>query len=130
MTSIAYAAMYFAVTSVVVILATFIFDLLTRHNSMEEINKGNMAVAFSTGGMMFGVANIMHFALLGNDKLLKALLWGGVGTAALIIVYFAFEVLTPKLNVNEEICKGNNAVGFISFILSVAFSFVIGASIS
>jgi len=130
MTSLSYAALYFGVTSVVVVLATFIFDLLTRHKSMEEINKGNLAVAFSTGGMMFGVANIMHFALLGSDKLTKSLLWGGIGIVALLIVYFAFELLTPKLNVNEEICKGNNAVGFISFVLSVAFSYVIGASIS
>lgn len=88
-----------------------------------------MAVAFSTGGIVFGVANIMHFAIMTNDNLINTILWGGLGTAALLVVYYAFELLTPKLNVTEEIQKGNNAVGFISFIFSIAFSYIIGASI-
>lgn len=125
-----HAGMYFIGTSVVVLIAVFIFDLLTRYKVWEEINRGNIAVSFAAGGIALGVSNIMRYAISANDSLAMTVLWGGIGTVALLIVYFAFEILTPKLNVSEQIGKGNQAVGFISFIFSLAFSFIIGASIS
>lgn len=123
------AGLFFVVTSLVVLAVICIFDLLTRYKIWSEIANGNMAVALSTGGIVFGTANIMHFAITSNDNLLTTVIWGGVGAAALLVVYFAFELLTPKLNVSEEIGKGNKAVGFLSFIFSLAFSFLIGASV-
>lgn len=124
------AGLYFIITSVVVLISVTIFDLLTKYKLWEEIRKGNLSVAFSTGGIIMGVANIMRFAIAANDTLIQTLTWGGLGTAALLVVYLAFELSTPKLNVSEEIGKGNLAVGFLSFIYSIAFSFIIGASIS
>lgn len=129
MENFANAGLFLVVASLVVMAAIFVFDLLTRYKIWSEIANGNMAVAFSTGGITFGTANIMHFAITSNDNLLTTVLWGGVGAAALLIVYFAFELLTPKLKVSEEIGKGNKAVGFLSFIFSLAFSFLIGASV-
>ncbi len=130
MSGISDAGLFFLVTSAVMLVAIFIFDLVTKYKVWEEITKGNLAVAFSLGGIVLGVANIMRFAISSNDKLLETIAWGGLGTLALLIIYFAFELLTPKLNVSEEIAKGNKAVGFTSFIFSLAFSFIIGASIS
>ncbi|MCX7746754.1 MAG: DUF350 domain-containing protein [Clostridia bacterium] len=124
------AGKYFIVTSVIVLAAVFIFDLLVKYKVWAEINKGNLAVALSTGGKILGISNIMYHAINTNENLLNTVIWGGIGTAALLIVYFAFELLTPNLNVSDEIGKGNKAVGFISFVFSVAFSFIIGASIS
>ncbi len=124
------AGLYFLTASVIVLVAVFIFDLMAKYKVWEEIRKGNMAVAFSAGGIVLGIANVMRHAISANDNLLSTALWGGLGTIALIIVYFAFELLTPKLNVSEEIGKGNRAVGFISMIYSIAFSFIIGASIT
>lgn len=123
------AGLFFAAAAVVVVIAVFIFDLVVKYKLWEEIAKGNMAVALSTAGIVFGEANIMHFAISSNDSILDTLKWGGIGAVALLLVYFAFELLTPKLNVTEEIAKGNKAVGFISLTFSVALSFVIGASI-
>lgn len=124
------AGLYFIATTVVVLLAILIFDLCTKYKIWAEINNGNVAVGYATGGIALGVANIMKSAIIANDKLVDTIIWGGIGTFALIIVYLAFEVLTPKLNVTEEIGKGNKAVGFISLVFSVAFSLIIGASIS
>jgi putative membrane protein len=56
--------------------------------------------------------------------------WGLFGFTLLIIAYWLFEFLTPRFNVDKEIEKDNRSVGFISLILSVGLSFVIGASIS
>ena len=130
MNSLINAGLFFVATSAVVILSIFLFNLVTRYDVWREINKGNLAVAFSTGGIVLGVSNIMRFAITTNDKLAPTVMWGSIGTLVLLAVYFAFEILTPKLNVNEEIGKGNKAVGFISFIFSIGFSYIIGASIS
>ena len=124
------AGAFFGSTSLVVIIGILLFDMTTKYKLWEEINNGNLAVAFSTSGIVLGVANIMRFAIASNDSILTTLLWGGIGTVALLVVYHAFELLTPKLKVSEEIGKGNKAVGFIAFIFSIAFSYIIGASIS
>lgn len=124
------ALSYFLASTVVILLVTFVFNLMTKYAIWREIHQGNVAVALSTGGLVLGVANIMHFAIRTNDSLEETLAWGGFGALLLLIVYQAFEVLTPKLPVSEEIGKGNIAVGLIAMVYSIAFSFVIGASIS
>ncbi len=130
MNAFLYNGLYFLATSAIVLIAIYIFDLITKYKVWEEINVGNIAVALSTGGIVLGVANIMRFAIISRDDIPTTMLWGGIGTVALLLVYLAFELLTPKLNVNDEIGKGNKAVGLISFIFSVAFSYIIGASIT
>lgn len=130
MSSLINAGLFFIAAAVVVMLAIFLFDIITKYKVWTEINGGNMAVALATGGIVLGVANIMRFAITSNEKLTSTLMWGGIGTLALLIVYLVFELLTPKLNVNDEIAKGNKAVGLISFIFSLAISYIIGASIS
>ena len=121
---------FFIAVSAVMQVATLLFNLVTKYQIWDEIRQGNVAVALSTGGIILGVANIMHFAIRSNDSLVTTLLWGGFGTLLLLAVYAAFELFTPVLPVSEEIGKGNKAVGLISFFYSLAFSFVIGASIS
>ncbi|MFZ3172124.1 MAG: DUF350 domain-containing protein [Carboxydocellales bacterium] len=121
---------FFIAVSAVMQVATLLFNLVTKYQIWDEIRQGNVAVALSTGGIILGVANIMHFAIRSNDSLFTTLLWGGFGTLLLLAVYAAFELFTPVLPVSEEIGKGNKAVGLISFFYSLAFSFVIGASIS
>ena len=121
---------FFIAVSAVIQLATLLFNLVTKYQIWDEIRQGNVAVALSTGGIILGVANIMHFAIRSNDSLVTTLLWGGFGTLLLLAVYVAFELFTPVLPVSEEIGKGNKAVGLLSFFYSLAFSFVIGASIS
>lgn len=121
---------YFIAAAVVVVLAIFIFDILAKYKVWKEINDGNLSVAMATGGIALGVANIMNWAIKTNDKLIDTIIWGVIGTVVLIVVYFAFELLTPKLNVTEEIEKGNKAVGFISLVFSISFSCIIAACIS
>lgn len=117
----------------VVILCTVVFlavfELVTRYKNWEEIKKGNLAVAMATGGKIFGIANIFRFSIEHNDALLTSIAWGTVGFILLLLGYFIFEFLTPSIRVDEEIGKGNKAVGLISMIISIGLSFVIGASI-
>ncbi|WP_010651091.1 DUF350 domain-containing protein [Oceanobacillus massiliensis] len=117
----------------VVILCTLvflaIFELLTSYKNWEEIKKGNFAVAMATGGKIFGIATIFRYSIEHNDTLLQSIGWGVFGYILLLVGYLIFEFLTPFMKIDEEIGKGNNAVGFISMMISAGLAFVIGASI-
>ncbi|HWJ77819.1 MAG TPA: DUF350 domain-containing protein [Niallia sp.] len=116
------------ILSMVVFLA--IFELVTKYNNWDEIKRGNIAVAMATGGKIFGIANIFRHSIMHNDSLLTMITWGVYGFSLLLIGYFIFEFLTPKFKIDEEIQNDNRAVGFISMIISVGLSYVIGSGIS
>ncbi|EOR25440.1 DUF350 domain-containing protein [Cytobacillus oceanisediminis] len=116
------------ILSLVVFLA--IFELVTKYNNWDEIKNGNLAVAMATGGKMFGIMNVFRHSIMHNDSLLTMIIWGVYGFGLLLIGYFIFEFLTPKFKIDEEIKNDNRAVGFISMIISVGLSFVVGAGIS
>ncbi|WP_404444250.1 DUF350 domain-containing protein [Sutcliffiella horikoshii] len=119
----------FSVVVLCLVLFLAIFELVTKYKNMEEIKKGNFAVAMATGGKILGIANIFRYSISDHDTLLTMIGWGAVGFVLLLFAYFIFEFLTPSFNIDEEIRKGNWAVGFISFVISVGLSFIIGASI-
>ena len=122
------AANYSVVILCMVLFLT-IFELVTKYKNWDEIKKGNMAVAMATGGKIFGIANIFRFSIERNDSLVTMVGWGIFGFFLLLIGYFIFEFLTPKFNIDDEIQNRNLAVGFISMVLSVGLSYVIGAGI-
>ncbi|OZU90657.1 hypothetical protein CIL03_01170 [Virgibacillus indicus] len=117
----------------VVILCTIVFlavfELVTSYKNWSEIKSGNFAVAMATGGKIFGIATIFRYSIEHNDTMLQSIGWGTIGFILLLLGYFIFEFLTPTINIDEEIGKGNKAVGFISMMISIGLSFVIGASI-
>ncbi|HHW44520.1 DUF350 domain-containing protein [Desulfofundulus thermobenzoicus] len=108
----------------------FLFCRLTRYNDWEEIQRGNVAAALALGGKVLGLANVMRFAIMSNMGAVEIVAWGMAGMVLLLLVYLAFEWLTPRLKVNEEIAGGNVAVGALSMVFSLAASLIIGASIS
>lgn len=120
----------FIISSLIILFTVFVFVKLTKYDDWAEITKGNAAAAMALGGKVFGVGNIMRYAIITNDTPGQTVIWGLVGLALLILVYLAFEWLTPRLNVNDEIASGNIAVGLMAMIFSITFSFLIGASIS
>jgi putative membrane protein len=119
----------YSVVILCIIVFLAIFELVTKYKNWEEIKNGNMAVAMATGGKIFGVANIFRFSIMQHDGLLTAVSWGVFGFLLLLVGYFIFEFLTPRFNIDKEIEKDNRAVGFISLVISVGLSYVIGAGI-
>lgn len=122
-------AAYYSVVVLCMVVFMAVFELVTKYNNWEEIEKGNVAVALATGGKMLGIANIFRFSIEANDTLLTTVGWGVYGFALLVFAYFIFEFLTPKFKIDEEILQDNRAVGFISFVISLGLSYVIGAGI-
>ncbi|AQQ52845.1 DUF350 domain-containing protein [Planococcus lenghuensis] len=121
---------YFSVFMLCLVVAMVVFELVTKYKNWEEIQKGNIAVALATGGKIFGVANIFRYSIENHSSLPEMIGWGMYGFVLLILAYFLFEFLTPKFKIDDEIERDNRSVGFISLVLSVGLSFVIGASIS
>ncbi|MFQ3542560.1 DUF350 domain-containing protein [Halobacillus rhizosphaerae] len=122
------AARYSVVILCLVVFMT-VFEIVTSYNNWKEIKAGNMAVAMATGGKIFGIANIFRFSIQHNDSLLQTMGWGLFGFLLLLFGYFIYEFLTPSFRIDEEITKDNRAVGFISLVISVGLSYVIGANI-
>ncbi|MDM5315643.1 DUF350 domain-containing protein [Fictibacillus sp. b24] len=115
------------VLCLVVFLA--VFELVTRYKNWVEIKNGNFSVAMATGGKIFGIANIFRYSIAQNDSLIMMITWGIYGFVLLLIGYFIFEFLTPKFQIDKEIENDNRAVGFISMVISIGLSFVIGEGI-
>ncbi|MED1780306.1 DUF350 domain-containing protein [Brevibacillus fortis] len=122
-------AAYFTVSGLAMVLFLAIFELVTRYRVWDELKRGNMAVAMATGGKIFGIANIFRYSIQAHLSLGEALIWGTFGFFLLLSAYFIFEFMTPTFNVDQEIAKDNRAIGFIAMVLSIGFSYIIGASL-
>lgn len=122
-------AAYYSVVILCMIVFLAIFELVTKYENWEEIKNGNMAVAMATGGKIFGIANIFRYSIMQHNSLMMMIGWGIFGFVLLLAGYFIYEFLTPKFKIDEEIQKDNRAVGFISMVISIGLSFVIGAGI-
>ena len=120
---------FFSVAVIALIIFLTVFEIVTRYRNWHEIKKGNMAVAMATGGKIFGISHIFHYAIMHNDSMWEALVWSGYGFLLLLVAYFLFEFFTPAFKVDDEIAQDNRAVGFVSMVLSIALSYVIGAGI-
>jgi putative membrane protein len=121
---------FFSVTILALIVFLAVFEFVTRYDDWKEIRNGNVAVAMATGGKIFGICNIFRFAILNNDSILDSLIWASFGFVLLLVAYFIFEFLTPTIKIDAEIQKDNRAVGLLSMIISIAISYVVGASVT
>ena len=108
------------------------FQIMALGDDLEDPRKvaAAKAVAFDIGGKVLGVAFLLASAIYHAVDLWDMTLWTLIGTVALIIVFWLFELLTPTIRVRREIPNGNVAVGFFSFCLSVATGILMAALIS
>lgn len=121
---------FFSIAVLALIVFLAIFELVTKYKDWDEIKNGNLSVAMATGGKIFGICNLFRFAILNNDSILHSLIWAGYGFLLLLAAYFIFEFLTPYFKIDEQIQKDNRAVGFISLVISVSLSYVVGACVT
>jgi len=120
---------FFTVAIMAMIVFLAVFEFVTKYSNWKEIKKGNISVGMATGGKIFGIGNIFRFAIESHESVYNALIWASYGFVLLLAAYFIFEFLTPNLNIDKEIEKDNRAVGFLSMVISIAMSYVIGASV-
>ncbi|MBM7660549.1 putative membrane protein [Bacillus mesophilus] len=123
--------MYFILAIIIVGVGLVAFEALTRqYKDWDEIKRGNHAVALSIGGKIIGICVILSFSVYHSVRLTDTLIWGIFGIVLQMVAYLLFELLTRKFSVEQELHKGNIAVGIVTFCVSVGLAFVIGASIT
>ncbi|GGB27487.1 DUF350 domain-containing protein [Virgibacillus dakarensis] len=122
---------YFVISVVIVLIGLVIFEILTRkYKDMDEVLKGNQAVALSIAGKIIGICIILAFAIYHSTAIYETLIWGAYGILLQMIAYLLYDLFTRKFSVEEQLLKNNVAVGIISMSVSIGLGFVIGASIT
>ncbi|MBT2216579.1 DUF350 domain-containing protein [Virgibacillus dakarensis] len=122
---------YFVISVVIVLIGLVIFEILTRkYKDMDEVLKGNQAVALSIAGKIIGICIILAFAIYHSTAIYETLIWGVYGILLQMIAYLLYDLFTRKFSVEEQLLKNNVAVGIISMSVSIGLGFVIGASIT
>ena len=140
---------YVALGLVVLVLAKFSKDLITRYRiDQEVIQKGNLAIAVGLSGYFLGVVLVFLGAVyqpltfdvsdgLGFDRafaedVLRVFLYSLAGIVALNIAYFVMDRLVLyKFSVEKEMVEDRNVgTGAVEFGMNVAIGLVIAGAIS
>jgi len=79
---------------------------------------------------MIGLALLLSSAVYHSANIFDLTIWALIGIFLLIVVYFIFELLTPKIIIRQEIANGNMGVAIFSFCLSVSAGLLMAALIS
>lgn len=95
------------------ILGMLIFFIKTPFNDMEELRKGNVAVGLALGGKFIATGIILGISAYTNTSIWYMAIWFVVGQICLVIVYYVFELVTPKFKIADQLEKGNVAVGLL-----------------
>lgn len=111
------------------LLGMVIFGLMTPFKDMEELRKGNVAVALAFGGKFLGTAIIIGVAAYTNTSILNMIIWFAVGYVCLIASYWIFELATPGFKISEHLEKGNVAVGALLCMVFIGTAFAVSSLI-
>ncbi|MFN0221430.1 MULTISPECIES: DUF350 domain-containing protein [Paenibacillus] len=131
---------YLAVTVPLVGVGILFFNLTTPYSEFGLIRDGGelsdpakvaagKAAAYDLGGKIIGQVLVLASAVYHSVGVLDLVIWGLLGIAFQIIIFYLFELLTP-FKVLAEIPKGNVSVGIFSFCLSVASGLLMASLIS
>ncbi|MCS7459481.1 DUF350 domain-containing protein [Paenibacillus doosanensis] len=131
---------YLVVTVPLVGLGIVLFTLTTPYNEFKLIREGGelsdpvkvqaaRAAAYDLGGKIIGQAAVLASAVYHSLGLVDLIIWGLLGIAFQIVIFYIFELLTP-FKVVAEIPKGNVSVGLFSFCLSLASGLLMASLIS
>lgn len=125
---------YAALGTVLMGLVSLVFDLIVPYDFQGDIANGNKAAAWVCSGIYIGIGFLLHtiiadygesvqYQLL--DGVLATCLWAGIALVLFVAAYFLLDiVLFRKINFNDEIRRGNEAVGIVVFGIVVGIAFV------
>lgn len=131
---------YLCVTVPLLGLGLLFFIFTTPYSEFKLIRDGGdlsdpvkasaaRAAAYDLGGKILGQTIVLASAVYHSLGLIDLVIWGLVGIAFQVIVFYLFELLTP-FRVLKEIPKGNVSVGLFSFCLSIATGLLLASLIS
>jgi putative membrane protein len=121
---------YLAVSLALLLIGLFLMEITTKVKEFSLMAKGNKAASYVLGGRLLGLAIVLYSALANSISLMDMMIWGAVGIAAQIIVFYLAEWLTPRFNVSQSIEEDNRAVGLFLLLLSVSIGIVIAGCLT
>ena len=123
--------LYLAVSLALLLVGLFLMEITTKDKEFALMAKGNKAASYVLGGRLLGLAIVLYSALANSISLLDMVIWGAVGIAAQIIVFYLTEWLTPRrFNLSQSIEENNTAVGLFLLLLSVSIGIVIAGCLT
>lgn len=131
---------YLGITVPLLALGILFFTWTTPYSEFQMIREGSQvtdpvkvgaarAAAYDLGGKILGQTLVLASAVYHSVGLLDLIIWGLLGIAFQIIVFYLFELFTP-FKVLVEIPSGNVSVGLFSFCLSLASGLLMASLIS
>ncbi|WP_085991694.1 DUF350 domain-containing protein [Oceanobacillus senegalensis] len=122
---------YFIISTAVVLVGLYIFEIMTRqYKDYEEVKNGNIAVALSVAGKIVGICIILAFAIYHSTYIYDTVIWGIVGVVLQMLAYYLMEFFTRSFSMEEQLKNNNVAVGILSLSVSIGLGLVVGASIT
>lgn len=124
---------------VLMMIGSFLVDLIIPCDFPEEIKKGNEAVGYIMAGASIAIGIILRSAVMDPtietisqtliEGIAGTILYSGVGIILCIIGYLVMLVFNKKYNLNDEIGKGNKAAGIMVMGLFIGLGIVISGVI-
>ena len=125
---------------VLMILGTFLVDLVIPCNFPEEIKKRNVAVGYIMAGASIAVGIILKSCIMSPsvagmveekllDGVINSVFYFVLGIVACILGYLLINLFHKKYDLNKEIGEGNPAAGIMIFGLFVGLGIVISGVI-
>ncbi|UQZ34033.1 DUF350 domain-containing protein [Paenibacillus sp. PK3_47] len=111
------------------VIGMVVFALMTPFKDMDELKKGNVAVALALGGKFLATAIILGVAAYTNTSIWHMMLWFAVGYVCLIVSYWVFELFTPGFRISEQLQQGNTAVGTMLCLVFIGTAFAVSSLI-
>ncbi len=133
-------ALYLAVTLPLMLVGLVVFSFTTPYKEFKMIAEGSnpedhvksaaaSAAAHDLGGKVLGLAIVLASAIYHSVSVFDLLVWGLIGIAVEVGVFYLFELLTP-FKIVQEIPKGNVAVGIFSSRICIATGVLLAALMS
>ncbi len=134
-------SIYSALGIVLMLLGSFLVDLVIPCSFPEEIKKGNKAIGWISAGVYIATGLIIRAAITSpavgeavENSLLEGLLnttfYYALGAIFLMIGYVALKLINRKYDLNNEVGKGNSAAGIMVFGIFVGLGLVISGVIA
>ncbi len=122
------------------LLGSFIVDLVIPCSFPEEIKKGNTAIGWISAGAYASIGLIIRAAIASpadivaesglTDGIFNTLFYYGTGVIFLVIGYLLLKVINRKYDLNAEVGNGNTAAGIMVFGMFVGLGLVISGVIA
>ncbi len=121
--------LHFLVTIIVFACAAYVYFLITPHDEMALIKKGNIAAAISASGALLGMAVPLAVCLAGSVGVIDIIVWGGVILTIQISAYFVIDRLLFR-DLSERIRKKEIASILLLLAIKLSVGFISAAAIA